>query len=272
MGTQANGNGERKGGRVGNRSGRVFTCFPKLPPELRNRIWKEHCGDYEPRIIDLWLKESSTKDNLIYCTHSRAPALLHTSREARSVGLQHYDLFQDDDDEAPAGPRIYVRWDSDIIFPVPFDYEEPHGNNDPDDNMDLEMALMVDLGDCENCQKIKRVAIPESHTNWTVFFSDANNISEILVYVPIDGSTYKRLDRVEESYADGIRFNIELTEFRSQGRMTADNEEQEMIKTLDYAVEDVQKNMELDPDVSWDDHSVQPIIRKMSLKLLELRQ
>jgi hypothetical protein len=147
-----------------------------------------------------------------------------------------------------------------------------HGNNDPDDNMDLEMALMVDLGDCENCQKIKRVAIPESHTNWTVFFSDANNISEILVYVPIDGGTYKRFDRVEESYADGIRFNIELTEFRSQGGMTADNEEQEMIKTLDYAVEDVQKNMELDPDVSWDDHSVQPIIRKMSLKLLELRQ
>jgi hypothetical protein len=145
-----------------------------------------------------------------------------------------------------------------------------HANKD--ETMGLEDAMMINLGRFKNRQKIKRVAIPNCSTNFTIFFHDAKNISEILVYVPIDGSTYERFDRVEESYADGIRFNIELTEFRSQGRMTADNEEQEMIKTLDYAVENVQKNMELDPDVSWDDHSVQPIIRKMSLKLLELRQ
>jgi hypothetical protein len=140
MGTQANVNSERKGGGVGNRSGRVFTKFPKLPPELREQIWKEHCGDYEPRVVDLWLKESSTEGNLIYGTHCRAPALLHTSSEARRIGLQHYDLFhfededdnedEDDDEnegiqevEAAARPRIYVCWDKDIILPVPFDYD-----------------------------------------------------------------------------------------------------------------------------------------------------
>jgi hypothetical protein len=144
-----------------------------------------------------------------------------------------------------------------------------HCNND--ETIDLEMTLLYDLGKCENSQKIKRVAIPESSPNFTIFFSDAKNISEILVYVPIDGSTYERFDRVEESYADGIRFNIELTEFLGQGRITADKEESELIKNLNFAVESVQDEMEI-PDALWDDHSVQPIIRKMFLKLLEMKQ
>jgi hypothetical protein len=40
---------------------------------LREQIWKEHCGDYEPRVVDLWLKESSTEDNLIYGTTLEHP-------------------------------------------------------------------------------------------------------------------------------------------------------------------------------------------------------
>jgi hypothetical protein len=30
----------------------VFTLFPKLPPELRNKIWKKAC--FVPRVIGLW--------------------------------------------------------------------------------------------------------------------------------------------------------------------------------------------------------------------------
>jgi hypothetical protein len=144
-----------------------------------------------------------------------------------------------------------------------------HSNKD--DNMGLEDAMMMNLTKFKNRQKIKRLAIPNCSTNFTIFFSSAKNISEILVYVPIDGSTYEKFDRVEKFYADGIRFNIELTEFRGGEGMTAD-EEQEMIGELNVAVDNVECNMEFDEDVLWDDHSVQPIIRKMVLKLRELRQ
>jgi hypothetical protein len=144
-----------------------------------------------------------------------------------------------------------------------------HGNKD--ETMELEDAMMINLGRFKNRQKIKRVAIPNCSTNFTIFFHDAKNISEILVYVPIDGSTYEKFDRVEEFYAGGIRFNIELTEFRGVEGMTADKE-QEMIGELNDAVRDVECNMEFDESVLWDGHSVEPIIRKMVLKLRELRQ
>jgi hypothetical protein len=64
-------------------SGPVFTLFPKLPPELRNKIWKNAC--FVTRFIDLWyfpvgekefrdacIKESS-KRLLVYKSHSQTP-------------------------------------------------------------------------------------------------------------------------------------------------------------------------------------------------------
>jgi hypothetical protein len=126
MDTKAGIEGESKG--EDHDFGRIFTLFPKPAPELRNKIWEEHCTQAEPRTIDLWLTNDSTEKKMKYRTHSRAPAILHTSREARGIALQYYTLLfaketeiEDYEDvENPRRPRLYVNWEHDIIFPVPF--------------------------------------------------------------------------------------------------------------------------------------------------------
>jgi hypothetical protein len=68
-----------------------------------------------------------------YGTHSQAPSILHTSKEARSVGLQYYDLLFGGEIKGETGknvgspkkPYIYVNWKHDILFPVPFLHEDP---------------------------------------------------------------------------------------------------------------------------------------------------
>jgi hypothetical protein len=122
---------ERQG--KGDKLDQVFTLFPKLPPELRDKIWNEHCAQLQPRIVDLWPTTDSTEKKMRYGTHSQAPTILHISREARSIGLQYYKLlFEEDiqretvrDFETPKKPHIYVNWEHDILFPVPFLHEDP---------------------------------------------------------------------------------------------------------------------------------------------------
>jgi hypothetical protein len=106
----------------------VFTLFPKLPPELRNKIWNEHCTQSEPRIIDLWGTKNSTMEKMRYGTHSKAPPILHTSNESRYIGLKYYKLLFEGEIQGegvegvgnPKKPHIYVNWEHDILFPVPF--------------------------------------------------------------------------------------------------------------------------------------------------------
>lgn len=124
-------NSKRQG--KGNKPDQVFTLFPNLPPELRNKIWNEHCTQYEPQIIDLWATKDSTETKMRYGTHSQAPPILHTSREARSIGLKYYKLLFEEDIQGeifrdignPKKPHIYVNWEHDILFPVPFLHEDP---------------------------------------------------------------------------------------------------------------------------------------------------
>jgi hypothetical protein len=122
---------ERQG--KGDKPDQVFTLFQNLPPELRNKIWNEHCAQLQPRIVDLWATKNSTAKKMKYGTHSQAPTILHISREARSIGLKYYKLlFEEDiqretvrDVETPKKPHIYVNWEHDILFPVPFLHEDP---------------------------------------------------------------------------------------------------------------------------------------------------
>ncbi|CZR60158.1 uncharacterized protein PAC_10054 [Phialocephala subalpina] len=128
---------------------KMFTPFPRLPIELRLKVWKYAC--FKPRLIDLWFvpvadKRDSFKFDefqqpFIYESHCRqAPAVLHTSQEARNVGLQHYSLefgskfegqvifpmsgFENflmarGTIEVSMPPQIYVNWACDIICPMP---------------------------------------------------------------------------------------------------------------------------------------------------------
>ncbi|PVH75476.1 hypothetical protein DL98DRAFT_643998 [Cadophora sp. DSE1049] len=103
----------------------AFTCFPKLPTELRLRIWDS--ASFLPRDLDVWVKSIA---NLLGCQiftetykfHSAhlAPAILHTSHEARVQGLKHYRLafgvdFMDEPLRVSTLPRIYLNPYSDRV-------------------------------------------------------------------------------------------------------------------------------------------------------------
>jgi hypothetical protein len=65
-----------------------FTLFPKLPIELRLKIWKE---SHEPRIIELRFTR-----NWKMCRYDfiipKFPAVLHVNKEARLESLKYYKL------------------------------------------------------------------------------------------------------------------------------------------------------------------------------------
>jgi hypothetical protein len=103
-----------------------FTLFPKLAIELRLEVWKLAC--FESRIVDLWtVKIPETAPRYYrYRSYSTVP-ILHTCKEAREVGLQHYSSeFGVEFIKSSSGtsttifpelaiPHIYINWDLDII-------------------------------------------------------------------------------------------------------------------------------------------------------------
>jgi 2EXR family len=120
---------------------RTFTRFPKLPLELRRKIWKEACS--VPRLVDLWanfpftlqMGFDATFRPMAYDSYSSKypPAILHASHESRIVALENYRLcfgweINEVSDRAklrasiPA--EIYVNWEYDIICPIGTAYDE----------------------------------------------------------------------------------------------------------------------------------------------------
>lgn len=123
-------------------SSQQFTLFPKLPLEIRRMVWKEIC--FQPRNVDIWAKEPRDKhlaqmmllgkafDGRRTCTiefrsHLRPPFVLHTSREARRTGLEHYTLefglelvhsLGSVQATLSTPSRIYVNWKCDTICPM----------------------------------------------------------------------------------------------------------------------------------------------------------
>jgi len=66
-----------------------FQLFPKLPHELRLKIWSLAAN--KPRAIKLLFLDPET---LPSCHHSnsKVPSVLHASQEARKEGLRYYEL------------------------------------------------------------------------------------------------------------------------------------------------------------------------------------
>ena len=62
-----------------------FFRFPKLPTSVRDRIWKHSIPS--GRVVDVVFDENQDK---YFSFHAIVPAILHTSKEARSVGLRFY--------------------------------------------------------------------------------------------------------------------------------------------------------------------------------------
>jgi hypothetical protein len=75
---------------------RTFSLFPKLPVELRVKIWGYACS--VTRNVDIWTRSLDIEQGCFYQRaiyfHSSLPppAVLHVNSESRSESLKYYDL------------------------------------------------------------------------------------------------------------------------------------------------------------------------------------
>jgi hypothetical protein len=109
----------------------TLTLFPKLPIEIRLKIWKIMC--YIQRNVDITTEhfiisdnENSTTDYpYFYKSSCPSPAVLHVSQESRSEGLKHYQLDftvkyeicfdQTQPATVTTKPKIYFNWKVDRL-------------------------------------------------------------------------------------------------------------------------------------------------------------
>jgi hypothetical protein len=108
-----------------------FNCFPKLPKELRLKIWK--CAAFIPRNVDVWIGpwtlegtdddshwEIDDTSNFYFFSTSTAPKILHVCHESRQEGLLYYQLSFGAERGTGAqyyrrDPSIYLNWSTDTV-------------------------------------------------------------------------------------------------------------------------------------------------------------
>ncbi|KAF8855984.1 hypothetical protein BDZ45DRAFT_804489 [Acephala macrosclerotiorum] len=143
----------------------TFHPFPKLPVELRLKVWK--FVSFLPRIVDVWSKNFSIKcydyrEALIphyMFTRSPPPAILQICRESRNEALKHYTLdFAAERDEGAyvvsSKPRIYINWKVDTVcllqpedfHGVPSGLEDDQDYDDYDQNINAFVVRMEEMG------------------------------------------------------------------------------------------------------------------------------
>ena len=167
----------------------AFTLLPKLPLELRGKIWKEAC--FEPRIIDIWvqglLEDPSFADSICshvaafvsddcsYHSHSAIPAVMHACRESRATGLKHYCLEFSTKFEMNHGrvtinvstpARIFVNWECDIVCPINLRHFTP--------------CMIEDL--VIRASPMKHLALPIDCADYFERFLQLFNPEEIILY------------------------------------------------------------------------------------------
>ncbi|KAF8857016.1 hypothetical protein BDZ45DRAFT_674977 [Acephala macrosclerotiorum] len=176
----------------------TFTCFPNLPVEIRLKIWKEAC--FQPRVIDSYLTcpGDEEESHYIWCLFSRdqfltfvtitarrAPEILHTSQEARKIGLENYTLeFGRTGETTVAGgttltlttpPKVYINWNSDIICPIQvLDYV---------DNEGLGSNGRQELEALKSYQKMRRIAVDIEALDFLKGHLTGFALHEVIVYL-----------------------------------------------------------------------------------------
>jgi 2EXR family len=177
----------------GEEGGPVFTMLPKLPPEVRNKIWKSAC--FMPRVVDLWYAPIGDRKFSQFCignmnarpfeyrSHRKAPGMLHTCQEARSVGTKYYELSFGSKTTAKIGrteveftnpPHIYVHWECDIISPMPTRILE--------DNEIYEYHCGFLFSDLCGKRGIRRLALAANRYDWAMDLSESSKIEEVIIY------------------------------------------------------------------------------------------
>lgn len=117
----------------------TFTLFPKLPLELRRKIWQLMCS--EPHNVDIVRSYDYTTSQphqgmprptrlTRYASTCAVPAVLQISHEARTEGLWYYSIDFSNTYQSGqkviihSAPRIYINWAIDCLCIVSSGY--PH--------------------------------------------------------------------------------------------------------------------------------------------------
>ncbi|KUJ18983.1 uncharacterized protein LY89DRAFT_732513 [Mollisia scopiformis] len=168
----------------------TFTCFEKLPIELRLKIWRVAC--FRSRNVDIWITRIrlfSTVD--LYHTDagydkmsrlsyfksgSPPPVVLHCCQESRQEGLKHYKLSFGFSHTVKGGltfakdPRIYINWEADrlcLMNPDTYDVKSSENFFDLLKHEGLtDLAIAVDLRSSLNgrCRRSTLRSLPLSET------------------------------------------------------------------------------------------------------------
>ncbi|CZR60967.1 uncharacterized protein PAC_10863 [Phialocephala subalpina] len=121
-----------------------FTKFPELPTELRLKIWA-YASDVT-RTLEL---EYCMVDRKFF-TFQHIPSVLHTNRESRGVGLQHYHLSFGTD-KCP--PGTYFNPGKDIVYFGTRQY--------PDDIRFMMLYFFKTAADLEPRDQIQHITMAE---------------------------------------------------------------------------------------------------------------
>lgn len=80
----------------------AFECFPRLPIELRLKIWR-HC-EPGPRVIDIKVDENMRR----FITAARTPISLQICQESRAETLRTYEVLQFENGPGGEGVQLYT--------------------------------------------------------------------------------------------------------------------------------------------------------------------
>lgn len=88
---------------------RRFVCFKELPTELRRMIWK--LAAREPRVVEFSYYQRQKTMASKFPSKTMVSAILHTSSEARTCGLEVYVKL----DFGSLFDSTYINWEIDIV-------------------------------------------------------------------------------------------------------------------------------------------------------------
>ncbi|KAK0101104.1 hypothetical protein ONS95_012912 [Cadophora gregata] len=164
------------------------TLFPNMPLELREMIWTQACR--VERVVDIWVKVvgGSAGKNFFdtirvrravnYKSHAKLPSVLHTSKEARQIGLKHYTMvlgskytnsYRGTKIEFSTPARIYFNCEYDILCPIFASWE-------------AEYQFMKDVSTPEVFPKIRRIAFCVM-TSFRSYWAQLGNLPDLEVSV-----------------------------------------------------------------------------------------
>jgi hypothetical protein len=66
----------------------TFACFPRLPREIRNKIWA--FAALEPRVIPLFIMQRDLEHRKV-SSQAPHPAIVQVNKESREEGMRHYE-------------------------------------------------------------------------------------------------------------------------------------------------------------------------------------